>query len=150
MTKKTAQTTSKMAPKKRTAPTRKTASVTQIISRGAKLSALGVLSNEQQLVDGEAFEKQLAEAERSVVCIVSNTGAVSYGLRGDRKIDRKVRTYAPTRIDDRSTGLLRKTTLKALAKHLVGKNGHQPVIARVCDLIELGWYRKSEFAPVID
>ncbi len=87
------------------------------------------------------------------LCVVSSDGrnwhALSYGDRGDRSINFKIRTYLPDRLDDRTTPFKTAKTLRALARHLTGKNQQSPVIAKVVHVQKLTGWKDKNFAPVI-
>lgn len=125
MAKKNAQTTPNTAPKKRAAPTR----------RGTDI-------------------RTLCKIKRRVCCISycgegENYNVLSYGQRGDRRFNGKIRTYFEDQVDDRIAALKRVKSVAGLERHLWGNKGNVPVIAFVDDVIEMGM-DPSEFAPVID
>lgn len=87
------------------------------------------------------------------LCVVSSDGrnwhALSYGDRGDPTISFKIRTYLPGRVDDRITEFKTAKTLRALARHLVGKNQQLPVVAKVAHVKELTGWKEKDFAPAM-
>lgn len=87
------------------------------------------------------------------LCVVSADGrqwsALSYGDRGDRNINFKIRTYLPGALDGRLTPLKSVSTIRALARHLTGRNRNSPVIAKVAHVKQITGWREREFAPVL-
>jgi len=82
------------------------------------------------------------------LAVMSGTGAVTYGSRGDKRINGKIRTYLPGKLDDRVLPFRRLKTAYALAQHIVTENP-EPVIAKVEHIKEATGWTERDFAPVI-
>jgi len=87
------------------------------------------------------------------LCVVSTSGrhwhTLSYGDRGDRSISFKIRTYLPGAVDPRLKPFKIVTRLRSLARHVIGKNGSTPVIAKVAHVQMLTSWKDKDFAPAI-
>lgn len=83
------------------------------------------------------------------LCVVSaaNYGASLLSVSPLTYGNGKIRTYLPDRMDDRILPFKRKTTAKALAKHIYSKKSNDPVIAKVEHVKELTGWKDREFAP---
>jgi hypothetical protein len=91
--------------------------------------------------------KPKATKKDNRLCVLSATqwgeslhySALGYG-------DGKIRTYLPGRLDGRIEGLKKVTRLRDLARHVIGKNSEEPVVAKVQHVQELTGWSNRRFA----
>jgi len=84
------------------------------------------------------------------LCVISGgMNYLSYGDWGDPKINFRIRTYSPGKLDSRIACCRLLKSVKAVARYLIGEKD-APVIASVAHVKEATGMTERKFAPVLD
>ena len=93
-----------------------------------------------------ATTKRITKADNRVCVISAYSYDDNWYLRPLVYGDGKIRTYLPNRLDGRIKPFKVITTRRGLARHLVGKNCTESVIAKVVHVQDLSGWSNRRFA----